>query len=121
MPLTGRGGSGFSWRSAAFWASTWAIGAAIGAAIGGYLTLVSGSGAPGAQDLDPMTDLVVLPLAAFAVVFLVHLCVQLLAAIARGRRADAERDSEAGDQQPQGRDDSVGGEIGGEAPTSQSS
>lgn len=120
MPLVSRDGSAFAWRVAAFWASTWALGAAIGAAIGGYLTLVSGSGAPGTQDLDPLMDLVALPLAAFAVVFLVHLCIQVVAAIIRGRRAGAEHDGDTDDQQPQGGDDGIGGEVGSEVSTGQS-
>ncbi len=121
MPLVSRDGTRFSWRVAVFWASTWAIGAAIGAAIGGYLTLVSGSGAPGVQDIDPLTDLVVLPLAAFGAVFVTHLGLQTVAAAMRGRRAGAQSQGDADDQDPQDGDDGVGGEVGREAATSQPS
>ena len=68
------------------WASTWAFGAALGVAVGGYLTLVSGTGAPGQAAIDPATDLLVLPLVAFAIVFCVHLGGQLVAGVLRARR-----------------------------------
>lgn len=68
------------------WALTWSLGAALGVALGGYLILVSGSGAPGEQAIDPVTDLVLLPAIAFGVVFVVHLAGQFTVALVRGRR-----------------------------------
>jgi hypothetical protein len=67
----------------------WGLGAAIGVALGAWLTLVGESGAPGVQGLDTGTDLFAIPLAAFAVVFVAHLALQVSIAWARGRRADA--------------------------------
>jgi len=84
--LRGREGGPFRPVAAFGWALTWAFGAAAGVALGGYLTLVSGSGAPGRQAVDPMIDLVVLPAIAFGVVLVVHLSGQLAAGAIRARR-----------------------------------
>ncbi len=81
------------------WSFTWALGAAIGVALGGYLTLVSGVGAPGQVSLDPTTDLIVLPLAAFVIVLVLHLGGQVLAAVLRSRRANPVGDSREQDQE----------------------
>jgi len=67
----------------------WGLGAAIGVALGAWLTLVGEAGAPGVAGLDTGTDLFTVPLAAFAVVFVAHLAIQVTIAWARGRRADA--------------------------------
>ena len=75
----------FRLREALFWAMSWGLGAAIGVALGGWLTLVGGSGAPGAAGLDPAVDLGLLPLGAFVVVAVVHLAGQLAVAAVRGR------------------------------------
>jgi len=83
--LTGHGGTVFSISRAVIFSASWGLGAAIGVALGGWLTLVGGAGAPGAAGLDPVSDLVVVPLAAFGVVALVHLAGQLVAALLRGR------------------------------------
>jgi hypothetical protein len=70
---------------ALFWSLTWGVGVMIGVALGGWLTLVGGSGAPGIEGLDPISDLVVLPVLAGAGVAVVHLSGQLVAAALRGR------------------------------------
>lgn len=75
----------FRIAGALFWAASWGLGAAIGVALGGWLTLVGGSGAPGAAGLDPVVDLALLPVGAFAVVAVVHLTGQILVAALRGR------------------------------------
>jgi len=62
---------------AVFWAATWGVGAGIGVALGGWLTAVGGAGAPGVESLDLMEDVVLLPVLAGGVVFLVHLAGQL--------------------------------------------
>ncbi|MCE5191731.1 MAG: hypothetical protein LLG08_08245 [Actinomycetia bacterium] len=72
------------------WALTWALGVGLGVGLGGYLTLTSGAGAPGRSALDPVTDLVVLPLVAFAVVLIVHLIGQVLAGLVRSGRASRQ-------------------------------
>lgn len=66
----------------------WGLGAAIGVALGSWLTLVGQAGAPGVEGLDAGTDLFVVPLVAFAVVFVVHLVLQMTIAWVRGRRAE---------------------------------
>lgn len=63
---------------ALFWAATWGVGAGIGVALGGWLTAVGGAGAPGVESLDLMEDVLLLPLLAGGVVFLVHLAGQLV-------------------------------------------
>ena len=82
------------------WSVSWGAGAAIGVALGGWLTLVGGSGAPGATGLDPVSDLVVLPAAAFGSVVLVHIVGQLVVAALRGRavsRSHEKRDDQRGE------------------------
>lgn len=78
------------------WALTWALGAGLGVGLGGYLTLTSGAGAPGNTALDPVIDLVVLPLVAFAVVLIVHLTGQVLAGLVRRGRASRQIAGNAG-------------------------
>jgi hypothetical protein len=77
----------FSFGRAVLWSLTWSVGIALGVALGGWLTVASGSGAPGATSLDVLHDLVVVPglsgLAAFVVILLVRLAFGLL----RGRSA----------------------------------
>lgn len=68
-----------------FWALTWGVGAAGGVALGGWLTVVGGSGAPGSEGLDVVTDLVVLPVVALLLVTLGHLGVQIVSAAIRRR------------------------------------
>ena len=85
MPLVARDGSPLGAGGAVFWALTWGVGVAAGVALGGWLTLVGGAGAPGAQALEPLTDLVVMPAVAGAVVAGIHLAGQLIAATLRGR------------------------------------
>ncbi|MHB1017615.1 MAG: hypothetical protein ACYC2X_06995, partial [Coriobacteriia bacterium] len=69
-------------------------------ALGGWLTVVGGSGAPGAGSLDVGVDVIALPLATVAVVSLVHLLGQLITSALRGRsqeradRQDAEQGAE---------------------------
>ena len=87
----------FRLAEALFWSASWGLGAAIGVALGGWLTLVGGSGAPGAEGLDPMVDLGLLPFGAFVAVSLVHLIGQLVAAGLRGR-AEARGEQEDHEQ-----------------------
>jgi hypothetical protein len=74
----------------------WGLGAAIGVALGAWLTLVGEAGAPGIEGLDTGTDVFVVPLAAFAVVFVAHLGLQVTIAWVRGRRIDAAAGSGSG-------------------------
>lgn len=84
-------GQPFRITSALLWSCTWALGAALGVALGGWLTLVGGEGAPGATALDPISDLVVLPGAAFLLVLAVELLVRTIAAALRGARPRGEQ------------------------------
>lgn len=79
------GGGGL--LSAVFWAATWGIGAAIGVALGGWLTVVSGSGAPGAETLDVFQDLIVLPGISGGAVMALHLTGHGLVAAWNRRRS----------------------------------
>ncbi|MHB1477062.1 MAG: hypothetical protein ACYCXD_05755 [Coriobacteriia bacterium] len=94
--LRGRNGERLRFPEALFWSLTWGIGAGIGVALGGWLTVVGGSGAPGAGGLDIGVDVIALPLATLAVVSVAHLIGQLIASALRGRsderaeRKDAE-------------------------------
>lgn len=83
--LADRAGERFSLPHALLWSATWALGVAIGVALGGWLTLVGGSGAPGAEALDPVTDLIVLPGVAFAAMLVVQVLVRVSLAAVRGR------------------------------------
>lgn len=65
--------------AALFWAGTWGLGAAIGVALGSWLTVASGSGAPGIETLDITQDVIVLPSVAGGGVILLHLVWQILA------------------------------------------
>lgn len=71
--------------SRVFWASTWAVGVALGTAAGAWLSVVGASGAPGAQGLDVVSELLVTPALAGTLVFLGYLT---LAGIAGRRRED---------------------------------
>lgn len=102
--LIDRAGDRFRLSRALGWSFTWALGVAIGVALGGWLTLVGGSGAPGAEALDPLVDLVVLPGAAFAAVFIVQLIVRAAVAAARGRTQDRRKGE---DQQERSEDDGI--------------
>ena len=79
------GTSGVGW--AMFWAATWGVGVAIGVAVGGWLTVVGGAGAPGAESLDIMSDVVLLPLVAGGAVFCLHLAGSAITALVRRSRA----------------------------------
>ncbi len=103
--LLDRHGERFRLAEALFWSASWGLGAALGVALGGWLTLVGGSGAPGAEGLDPVIDLGVLPLGAFAVVTLGHLVGQFIVAALRGR---AQARGERQDDQQGAEDDDVG-------------
>lgn len=71
-----------------FWAATWGLGAAIGVALGGWLTVVGGgAGAPGADSLDLVQDVVVLPLIVGGIVFVVHVLGQVIVAGVRRARS----------------------------------
>ena len=107
MALVAKGGGSFSVRRALLWSVSWGAGAAIGVALGGWLTLVGGAGAPGAEALDPRIDLILLPLAAFFGVSVIHLGGQMVLAAVRGGRADHHGDDH--DEEPQTGDDEVDG------------
>ncbi|PKQ29547.1 MAG: hypothetical protein CVT60_04820 [Actinobacteria bacterium HGW-Actinobacteria-10] len=66
-----------------FWALTWGLGVAVGVAAGGWLTVVGGTGAPGAGSLDIVQDVFVLPSAAGGAVFALHLAGQAVIALIR--------------------------------------
>jgi len=67
-------------------AATWSLGVAIGVALGGWLTVTSGSGAPGATALDVGRDLVLVPLLSGLVAFvLVFAGVLLFTLVGRSR------------------------------------
>lgn len=72
---------------AAFWSLTWSVGVALGVALGGWLTVASGSGAPGAASIAVVHDLVVVPLISGLVVFLVLFGVRVMFGLFRGRAA----------------------------------
>ena len=95
----------FRLTEALFWSASWGLGAAVGVALGGWLTLVGGSGAPGAGGLEPLVDLVLLPLGAFAVVLVLHLVGQIIAASVRGR---AETGRKQEDDEQRSEEDDVG-------------
>lgn len=69
------------------WAVTWAVGAAIGVALGAWLSVVGSAGAPGAEQLDVTSELVVAPLAVGAAVFVLYLLGGAVLAGIRGRKA----------------------------------
>lgn len=84
QPDRPRGGGGLV--RALLRALPWALGAALGVAAGAYLTAVSGAGAPGAEGIEPGTDLVALPALAFAAMLVAHLALQAVATAVRRRR-----------------------------------
>ncbi len=69
------------------WAFTWGLGAAIGVAMGGWLTVVGGEASPGAESLDLVHDVLVLPVLAGLGVMALHLVGQALVSVARSVRA----------------------------------
>ena len=75
----------------------WGVGVAAGVALGAVLTIVSGSGAPGLAGLDVTSDLVLIPLACGAAVFLVHFAFSVaIGAVKRARTGEmgAKRDQQ---------------------------
>ena len=105
MRLAHGDGSPMPLARALLLSASWGVGAAIGVALGAVLTAVSGAGAPGASAVEPVSDLIVVPLLAGSVVFLVHLGVTLGVASIRARRA-RERDAqghERGEGEPDDR------------------
>lgn len=82
----------FSLRVAVFWAATWGMGVAIGVVLGAWLTVVSGAGAPGVQSLDIAEDILLLPVLAGSVVFLLHLAGSGVVALVRARTAPKHPD-----------------------------
>ncbi len=98
--LASRDGGRYRVGEGLLWSVTWALGVAVGVAAGGWLTVTGGAGAPGAPALDPLSDLVLLPGAAFAVVFGLQVAVRLAGAALRGRAVSSgerKRDNEHGD------------------------
>ena len=94
VKLVARGGQSYRAGRAVLWAFSWGLGAAIGVAAGAWLTVVGEASAPGIEAIDPGVDLIALPAAAFATVFVIHLFAQAIAALVRGRRLPtAERPS----------------------------
>lgn len=100
---------------ALFWAGTWGVGVAIGVALGGWLTVVGSVGAPGAQSLELVEDVLKLPGLAGAATFILHLVGQAVFVAVRARRgASSNGHSEYGDGQYDGGEQitrKVGSEI----------
>lgn len=88
--------AGARFARALFWAATWGVGVAIGVALGGWLTVVGGAGTPGVEALDLTQDVVVLPVIAGSIVFVIHLLGQGIVAMVR--RARAPRSPDGDDQ-----------------------
>ena len=86
--------AGTRFTRALFWAATWGVGVAIGVALGGWLTVVGGAGTPGVEALDLTQDMIVLPVIAGSVVFVLHLLGQGIVTLARRTRAPHEPDSD---------------------------
>ena len=86
---------GFSLRSAAGWSLTWAVGAAIGVGLGAYVTVLGAAAAPGDVKLDS-TELLLLPLAAGVLVFLVSLAGRFMVAVVRAEPGASESDGAHG-------------------------
>lgn len=95
--LLRRGGEELKLTDAALWALAWGLGAALGVMLGAWLTAVGAAGSPGADAVEVVSDLLVLPAVAFFGVTLASLVFQLLLAALRGR-AVARRQKE--DKQP---------------------
>lgn len=106
--LVDRHGERYRLSEALLWSATWGAGAAAGVALGGWLTLVGGAGAPGSGGLEPVSDLVALPVGAFGIVIAVQLAVRLSAAALRGRAHGRGQDE--GDQK-RAEDDGVFGQL----------
>ena len=68
------------WRAVG-WSLTWGIGAAIGVALGAYVTVLGAAAAPGDVALDS-TELLVLPAAAGATVFLISFLLRVVTMLA---------------------------------------
>jgi hypothetical protein len=98
--------------------ASWGAGAFVGVALGAVLSAVSGSGAPGLQDLDLSAELGWWPLLVGGGVLAAHLLSTLAVAFVRGQRS---RGPEAqGDHEDEGRsDDDVDRQVGSEVPASQ--
>ena len=71
----------------AFWSLTWSVGVAMGVALGGWLTVASGSGAPGVASLDVTHDLLVVPSLSSLVTFLLLFVGGVLVGFFRRRAA----------------------------------
>lgn len=72
-------------------ATSTSVGVAVGVLLGGYLTAVSGSGAPGARALE-MSDIAVLPAGSALVAFAVILPISLGLSALRRRNPAATAD-----------------------------
>lgn len=90
----GRRGTAITAGRAAVTAGAWGVGVAIGVALGGYLTVTSGSGAPGTAALDTGRDLILVPLLSGLVVFVcVFLGLMLVALVLRSRSSSQVDDA----------------------------
>lgn len=90
---------------AATTAAAWALGVALGVALGGWITVTSGSGAPGAIALDVNRDLLLIPALAGLAVFLVLFVAGLLLQFVRALRAaphddDRQNEDVEGEREP---------------------
>ena len=90
--------TGFSATRAAVWSLSWALGVALGVALGAYLTVIGSAAAPGAQSLGS-TELLLLPLAAGAVVFVVSFVGRVGVAFIRGLTAHDSGSDRAEEQE----------------------
>lgn len=90
-------------RQALFAATTWGFGFACGVAVGGWLTVISGAGAPGVEALDLVDDVLVLPGIAGAGVFALVLVIHGVGYLVR-RRGSVSHDPDEADTNDPGSD-----------------
>jgi len=90
-------------RQALFSATTWGLGFACGVAVGGWLTVISGAGAPGVEALDLVDDVLVLPGIAGAAVFVLVMASHGVIHLVR-RRGFASHDPDEADTNAPGSD-----------------
>jgi hypothetical protein len=83
-------------------ALAWGLGAAAGTAIGAYLTAVGGEGAPGIEQIEAASDLLVMPAAAFGIVFVGYLGAMAIVRVARGSSSEQRADGQNEDEKPEG-------------------
>lgn len=83
----------FSVARSAWWSATWATGVTVGVALGGYLTVTSGSGAPGGGALDA-TEIVWMPLLSGVTVFVLTFIARVVVGLVRVGRPSGDPDEQ---------------------------